>query len=477
MRSIVDQVNVLNDNGTVSNFSARSLTPVSADVLFSWHERDGAFERLAPAWQRVEIEERIGSIRDGDRTTLRVYQGPISIRWIAEHSGYQRGEKFEDKQIEGPFKRWHHRHVFEAGSSGNSWLWDDIEYTAPLGRLGAFFGGKKIEKDLKRMFAYRHRVTLQDLALHARFAQAPRQTVAITGASGLVGTTLAAMLTTGGHRVIRLVRRPAQNEDEVEWDPAVGVRDVERLSGIDAVVHLAGENIGAGRWTKKRRLAIRASRVDATERLVESLSRAESPPKAFLCASAVGYYGDTGDSPVDEGAPSGDGYLAEICRDWEGAAAKAADFCQRVIHARFGVVLSPRGGALAKMLPPFLAGGGGRVGNGQQQMSYVSIDDAAGALVHLLLTPDARGPFNIANPAPVTNREFTQTLAKVLKRPAIVPLPAAAVRILFGEMGEETLLANTGALPGTLFSSGYTFRTPQLHDALAHLLGRTERNT
>lgn len=456
-------------------FSRKSLAPVTAGELFAWHERSGAFERLAPPWQRIEVEERQGSIRDGDRTTLRVHQGPIAMRWIAEHRGYRPGEQFEDVQIQGPFRSWHHTHRFEPVDEGSSRLIDEIEYSLPLGRLGSLIAGRKIESDLRRMFDYRHRVTVADLALHARFRGEPRLTVAMTGAGGLVGRALSAVLTTGGHRVIRLVRRSPRGEDEEQWSPEAGVLESERLSGADACVHLAGENIADGRWTPRRRRAIRDSRVGGTRALVESLGRCSRPPRVFLAASAVGFYGDTGTSTVAEGAPAGEGFLAEVCRAWEEASQAASAFADRVVVARFGVILSPRGGALARMLPPFLAGAGGPVGGGEQRVSWISIDDAVGALVHLLMTRSADGPFNVTAPTPATQREIARALGRVLRRPALFPLPSFAVRLLFGEMGEELLLASTAAVPTRLLDSGHDFRHATVGEALAHLLGRVSR--
>jgi hypothetical protein len=242
------------------------------------------------------------------------------------------------------------------------------------------------------------------------------------------------------------------------------------LEGFDGVVHLAGESIAAGRWTEKKKRRIRDSRVRGTRLLAESLAGLQNPPRVFVGASAMGYYGDRGEEVLREESAPGTLFLSAVCREWESAAQPLSARGVRVVHARFGLVLGSSGGALAKMLPPFRLGLGGVLGRGDQYMSWISLDDAVGALLHALSTESLSGPVNAASPAPVTNREFTKTLGRVLGRPTIFPLPAWAARLIFGQMAEELLLASARLEPAKLLKTGFTFRHPDLETALRHVL-------
>jgi uncharacterized protein (TIGR01777 family) len=294
----------------------------------------------------------------------------------------------------------------------------------------------------------------------------------ISGASGLIGAALVPFLTTGGHRVTRLVRSRARTgETAVFWDPASGTLDAARLEGADAVVHLAAENIAASRWTTATKACIQESRVRGTRLLCEALARLRQRPAVMICASATGYYGDRGAELLDEGSSAGSGFLADVCRQWEAASAAAAESGIRVVHLRIGVVLSASGGALAKLLPPFRLGAGGRLGSGHQWMSWISLDDLLGVILHAVRTETLRGPVNAVAPHAVTNREFTTTLGRVLARPTVVPVPAVAARLAFGQMADEVLLASTRLSPERLLASGYVFRHPDIEGALRHTLG------
>ncbi len=296
--------------------------------------------------------------------------------------------------------------------------------------------------------------------------------IAVSGSSGMVGSALISSLTRVGHRVTRLVRRPASG-DEVAWDIAQGVKDLPRLEGVDAVVHLAGENIAAGRWTAARKEEIRRSRVEGTRRLCESLARLSRRPKAVISASAIGFYGNRGEEMLREDSAPGSDFLAQVCREWEAATEPASRAGIRVVCLRFGMILSPAGGALKKMLLPFKLGAGGRIGSGAQFMSWIAIDDAIGAIHHAIVTESLQGPVNGVSPAPVSNAEFTRTLARVLSRPAIALMPAFAARLAFGEMADALLLASQRVMPTRLQATGYRFRHPELEGALRHLLGRS----
>ena len=293
----------------------------------------------------------------------------------------------------------------------------------------------------------------------------------VSGASGLVGSALSATLVGRGHRVERLVRRPpASGAPEIAWDPAKGTIDRDALEGADAVVHLAGESVAAS-WTARRKRAIRESRVAGTGLLASTLADLRRPPRVLVSASAVGYYGDRGEKTVTEDSPPGTGFLAETARAWEAAAEPALEAGIRLVHPRIGMVLSARGGALAKMLTPFRLGLGGVVGTGRQQMSWIALDDLVAVLEHLALTDELSGPVNAVAPHPVTNREFTATLGRVLGRPTLMPLPGFMVRLLFGEMGQALLLDGARVLPSRLEASGFRFRYPRLEEALRAELG------
>ncbi len=297
--------------------------------------------------------------------------------------------------------------------------------------------------------------------------------VVISGSSGLIGSALARTLTAGGVQVVRLVRTPPHMvEAKIHWDPEAGTIDSDKLEGADAVIHLAGENIASGRWTAAKKARIRDSRVNGTRLLSEALAKLKDPPKAFLSASAVGYYGDRGDEILTEESEPGSGFLADVCREWEQAAAAAMeDERIRVVLLRFGVALSTDGGALTQMLGPFRKGLGGKVGNGRQYMPWVSIDDIVAAIVHIMASESLIGPVNLVAPHAVTNREFTKALGGVLRRPTIAVLPGFAARAVFGDMANATLLASERAAPLALLESGYKFKHPKLESALRDLLG------
>jgi uncharacterized protein len=294
--------------------------------------------------------------------------------------------------------------------------------------------------------------------------------ILVTGASGLIGSALVSSLTATGHEVTRLVRaQPKPGEKAARWDPLAGTIDTSAFEGVDAVVHLAGENI-AERWTPAKKVNIRDSRVKGTQGLCEALARLASPPKVLVSASAIGYYGDRGAELLTEESPPGRGFLAEVCRAWEAATEPARQVGLRIIHLRFGVVLSPAGGALAKILPPFRLGLGGVLGSGRQYMSWIALDDAVGAIQHAILTDGLQGPTNAVAPRAVTNQEFTKTLGTILGRPTVFPLPAFAARLMFGEMADELLLASARVQPAKLLASGYRFHYPELEGALRRLL-------
>jgi uncharacterized protein (TIGR01777 family) len=449
-----------------------STLPASADEAFTWHERPGAFERLTPPWERVEVVERSGGIQEGARTVVRVHAGPVPLRWVAVHREYVRGRRFVDEQVEGPFSHWIHQHLFEPVGPAASRYTDRIEFTPPFGTLGAAAGVWLARPRTERMLAYRHATLREDLSAHARFSSEGPLHVAVTGASGLLGSALVPFLTTGGHRVTPVTRQ-SRPRDAIRWDPASGAIDAAAFEGLDAVVHLAGENVGV-RWTEERKRRIRASRVGGTRLLAETLATLQRPPRVLVSASAVGVYGDRGDEVLTEDAtptgPPGD-FFVDLGREWEAATEPARAAGIRVVMLRFGIVLTPAGGALGRMITPFRLGIGGPLGSGRQWVSWISADDAVGAVHHALFTGDLSGPVNAVAPEPKTSREFATTLGRVLRRPAVLPAPAPALRLLFGEMADTALLGSQRASASRLLAAGYSFRHPRLELALRHLLG------
>jgi len=288
--------------------------------------------------------------------------------------------------------------------------------------------------------------------------------ILLSGASGLIGKAFAELLRAKGHTVIPLVRR-APGEGEVGWDPFAGVLDSSRLEGLDAVIHLAGETISS-RWTPAKKKAIRESRVRGTAMLAEVAAQTNPKPKVFICASATGFYGNRGEENLEEASAPGTGFLPEVCGEWEAAVRPAKEAGIRVVNLRTGIVLTPKGGALGQMLLPFKLGLGGVIGSGKQWMSWISLADEVGAIYHALTHSELEGPVNLTAPHPVTNREFTRVLGKVLGRPTIFPLPGFVVKALFGEMGEALLLEGQKVFPGKLLKAGFSFSHPALELAL-----------
>lgn len=454
--------------------------PVAAEELYAWHARPLAFQRLVPPWEDVEVTEVTGSFgTDGHRVTLRSrILGPIRSTWVAELYDFQPGRQFRDRQVRGPFASWEHTHRFLPGGPDASILQDTIEYRLPLGWLGRQVGGGLVRRRLEAMFRYRHALTAADLRRHKLYRDRPRLSVLVTGSRGLIGSSLVAFLVTGGHRVVRLVTGPGRPPFDdgttwVNWDPYTPLPP-GTLDGIDAVVHLAGDNIATGRWTARKKQRIRDSRVIPTGHLAEAIAAAPADrrPRVFVSASAVGYYGNRGDELLTEDAPPGTGFFPDVSRDWEAATEPARRAGVRTVHLRFGVVLSPRGGALAKQLFAFRIGAGAVLGPGTQWLPWVACPDAVAAIHHALMTDTLHGPVNVCAPEPVTNRTFTQALGRVLQRPAFLWLPRFALRLLFGEIADHALLASIRAVPRRLLDSGFTFDLPDLEAALRFVLGR-----
>lgn len=438
------------------------IAPATLEETFAWHTRPGAFPRLQAPWLPVQVVTEAASLKDG-RAVVAL---PGGLRWVAQHDpeGFAPGRAFADELVAGGLAsrlipavvRWRHTHEFSDVGDGTTRVVDTVETNLP-------------ERTVRRMFAYRAEQLAADLAAHAR-ADRPL-TVAMTGSSGLIGSALAAFLTTGGHRVIRLVRGAPRGTEERRWNP--DSPDAGMLAGVDALIHLAGAPI-LGRFSEAHKKKVRDSRIPATRKLAELLATTDGP-KVFVCASAIGFYGpDRGDEQLTEDSRPGTGFLADVVTGWESATTPARETGVRVVNIRTGIVLAARGGMLGILRPLFAAGLGGRIGKGQQWMSWIGLDDLVYAYHRALVDADVRGPVNAVAPNPVRNAEFTQTLARVMRRPAFVPVPAAGPAALLGAEGaREFALASQRVAPGVLERVGFEFRRPDLTTALAHELGHS----
>lgn len=453
----------------MNTFVRTGTFPVTVDELFAWHTRAGALERLIPPFERVRVLSRAGDLRAG-HVELAVGPPPFALRWRARHQDYVEGQRFRDVQQRGPFARFEHTHTCQPSGPARAQLEDRIEYALPGGALAAWLGDGLVQRRLERVFAFRHARLAHDLRDHAPCRADSPRSLAVTGASGLLGRALLPYLSTGGHRVLPAGRSPVP-PGALGWHTEQA-RLVGDWNGLDAVVHLAGENVGAGRWTAARKQRIRASRIPATHNLASALARLRQPPRVLVCASAIGIYGERGDELLTEASAPGRGFLAEVVEQWEAALEPARQAGLRVVHLRFGIVLTPHGGALQGLLPVFGLGLGGPVGAGTQWMSWVSLDDALAAVHHALVDEALSGVVNVVAPEAVTNRAFTRVLAGALRRPAWLPVPAGVVRAALGEMGEALLLTSTRVAPARLKAAGFVFRQPTLAGALYELLGR-----
>ena len=450
-----------------------SVVDAPQDEVFAWHARPGAITRLMPPWPPVQVEQEASSVRGG-QAVLRL---PAGVRWVAAHQpgDYDPPREFTDVLTSLPLAAvlpWRHTHQFTPAGPRATRVTDVVQTPLPA-------------RVLRPVFAYRHRQLADDLAAQARARELCPDplTIAVTGSGGLIGTALTALLSTGGHRVIRLVRRPPRHAGERYWDPDDPAPDL--LSGVDAVIHLAGASI-AGRFTPGRKQEIRDSRITPTRRLAElaaasvtadatgSVTTGAPRPGAFVTASAIGIYGpDRGDEVLTETSDRGDGFLADVVAGWEDAAAPAAQAGLRTVQVRTGIVQSPRGGMLRLLYLLFEAGLGGRLGSGRQWLSWIGLDDLLDIYLRAVTDPALSGPVNAVAPAPVRNAGYTAALAGVLHRPAVLPVPGFGPRLLLGGEGASQIAeASQYVRPQRLIDAGHHFRHPELEAALRHVLGR-----
>ncbi|ALE93417.1 hypothetical protein AOC05_15655 [Arthrobacter alpinus] len=492
-------------------FSYTTALPFPRAEVFGWFTRPGALVRLTPSFFGKVLAEPSHGINPGSTAAIGVgapgglgmwlgaAAGTVAgmlpqalaglrslrpeLRWDALHTELLPGEQFTDVMTNGPLTSWTHQHTFADGRvQGSTLMTDTVSYELPSVAAG-HWARQQFEAELTRMFAFRERQLLGDLAFHAAHAENGGEpgTIAVTGASGLVGTQLCALLEGGGHTVVKLVRRAPRSGSEIFWDPAAGTLDAASLAGCDTVVHLAGHTIG-GRFTTQTKDAIYRSRVLGTRLLAEKLALLadDGRHRALVSGSAVGYYGASphgaagsrGNSQaLLESDPAGTDFLAQVSSDWEAACRPAADAGLRVANIRTGIVLSAAGGVLQRLLPLYLAGVGGPLGREQWQ-SWIGIDDIAGIFAHAALTPAVEGPVNAVAPHPVTAEQFAHTLGAVLHRPARVKVPALGPTLLLGKQGAaELALASQRVSCAKVVASGYEFRHESLETALRHILG------
>lgn len=441
--------------------------------VLAWYDRPGALVRLTPAGLASAEDPAAGGMRAGRLVGTRlgppVLPDPLRPRWILRHVEHEPEGHFVDQQVRGPWRTWRHQHDLRADGEGAA-IHDSIELELPrhLERLAPL-----AESQMRRLLAFRARQLEDDLAFHARYADQPRRTVAITGSSGLIGTQLAALLETGGHTVRRMVRESDVGPEEISWDPRAGVLDPADLEDVDVVVNLAGRSIGT-RWTPSARREIRDSRVRGTMLISRTLASMQDGPAALVQASAIGAYGPRRPGELlTESDPGGEGFLADLVRDWEHAAHAAAESGVRVAQVRTGLALSDAGGSLLPQLPLFLAGVGGRLTDADAMTSWISLDDIVRVFAHAALSGEVTGPLNGVAPEPVTAKEFARTLGKVLHRPALVPVPSFGPKLVLGAAAADELIEiDQNVSSARLEGSGFVPAHPHLEGALRHLLRR-----
>lgn len=463
-------------------FEHVSRYPHPRAEVFAWHRRPGAFVRLTPPGMAQLVSGPTDGIMPGSEIELRlshpilvglagmVWPGRApGVTWRVRHADHVEDELFVDEQVSGPFKRWRHEHRFSDGPGGSTVVTDHVEWELPVNVPGGI-DRALVEMQLDGLFTFRERQLRDDLDLHARLA-APPAHVLVSGSTGLIGRQVVALLTSGGHRVTRLVRSEPKGPDELRWNlpsplPAAA------LDGVDAVVHLAGHSI-AGRFTETHKKLIRESRIDGTSSLASALAGSDGP-RTLVQASGIGYYGARRpDELLTEESAPGDDFLASVVRDWEAAAQPAVDAGVRATFLRTGIVLSEGGGALLPQVPLFSVGLGGRLTRPDAWMSWIGLDDMARAYVHALFTPQCAGPVNAVAPRPVTAGEFAQTLGRVLHRPAVVPTPGFGPKLLLGREGADQIIDTDQRVSSSkLAGTGFAFAQGTLADALRHALMR-----
>lgn len=454
----------------MEQFTYQTEFPCSKKQLYNWHARNGALQRLLPPWEKTTVISQKGGIAPGGEVHLQMHFGLIPFKFIAHHIHEQKDEEFRDIQHRGPFRKWSHTHIFKDTESNGSRLTDNVEYSLPCHQLLPSPIKRFVRRELHRSFQHRENLLRNDLRRHQEYSQKPLR-ILISGASGVIGRHLLPFLTTGGHQVWTLVRRkPKNGAKEIYWNPAKNEIDTQAIPELDAVIHLAGEYIGLGRWSEKKKKRVIESRTKGTDLLARTLLKLPTKPKVFLSSSAVGYYGNRSQQNIHEATSSGPDFLSYICRVWEEATTPATDGGIRTVLMRMGVGLSCQGGALQKLIAAPV-GYVRRFGDGKQNFSWISMDDLIAAILHCIQTTTLEGPVNIVSPNPVTNEELITSMAKLSKRPLLPGAPAPLLKLLYGEMAREILLSSCHASAEKLSESGFIFHHPTLKEALRSQLG------
>lgn len=444
-------------------FRARSRQPGSAQQLYDWHLRPGALSLLTPPWEFMRSRGRDEGIRDGDLRHLQVT--PLYLSWWARHSHFQEGRGFQDSQERGPLRRWAHEHSFLEAGAGESWLVDEIDFELPLAPASHVVA-PLLRRQMATMFRFRHLVTrlwrtLPQPAQPGRYA--------ISGASGVLGQALVAVLGTAGHEVIRLVRRPVTAADEVFWDPQ-NDRPEQRLEGLDGFIHLAGKGVLDGNYGPAHQAEIDSSRAQATASLCRSLAALQRPPAVFVSASGIGYYGHRPEGICSEEVGPGEDFLAQVCVRWEAASLPMEAVGSRRVCLRIAPVLTLRGGALPPLYWSCLAGPSWRIGDGKQPFNWISLEDTLGMVLAALAQPQWSGSINCCAPQPTTLGACAREVGSVLGgRPQMV-VPEAWFRLALGRRA-PLLLQGCFGVPGRALDLGYRFVYPDLSGCLRHALG------
>jgi len=457
-------------------FTHKARFDASVEEIWNWYNSPGAFRRIMPEWEGIDPIQA-GKLEDGEETIFKVSIGPIKRTWLARHHSVDHGVGFSDRMIKGPFGAWNHQHTFE-NDGDVTIVNDNVEYKLPFHIFTGWSAPFSVKPRMVQMFRYRTDIVINDLKQIKKTSHLPRQRVLVSGSTGMIGLQLCAFLEAAGHEVHRLVRpstklpKDVNKENTVTWNDLTGEVIDGSFENFDSIIHLAGAGIGDKRWSKKRKKLIKDSRVIPTTNLSKIIANLDSPPQALLCGSAVGFYGNRGIEVLDENSESGDDILASICREWEESTKAASNSGIRVVFLRTGIVVSPLGGALAKLLLPAKFGAGGPVGGGKQMQSWISLDDEIYAIHHLMMNESSEGPYNLTAPTPVNQKTFAKTLGKVLRRPAFAPLPGFMIKLMFGEMGKKLVLEGQDVRPNRLLESGFEFTFNDLESCLRNCLGR-----
>ena len=439
------------------NFQNDCRVPFSRDAVVKWYSSSGAFLRLAPSFDRIQAPGLAPGVSDGLVASFHLGVGPLEFEWRSVHQVEPNGD-FTDEMLKGPFAKWKHHHQFITDGEGTRLL-DQVHWEGPfLPLFSPFFKGE-VNGSLKRNFNYRLRRLIHDLSRHQKFKNQPRLKIGITGPTGVIGTALSAFLSTGGHEVYHFVRRQPKHEREIYWNPKTQEIDTDKVRNLDAVIHLAGENVAGKRWSPEFKKEVLDSRVLGPRLIAKTLASLTEKKRHFISASAIGIY-------------SG-GFLGEVCEAWEKATESAQNNTNvKVTIARIGVVLTSKGGALKELTLPTLLGAGGKMGPGTQPISWISQDDVISALYELLMNPDANeAVYDLVSPNPIEQQDLSRTLARVLKRPHLFTIPAFVIKAVFGQMGEEVLLSGQAVVPKGLQSLGFHYEFSELEDVLKFELG------